>query len=127
MDRREIRTAAAPAAIGPYAQAVRAGGLLFCSGQIALDPETGALVEGGIEAETRRVLDNLKAVVEASGGTLAAVVRTTIYLVDLGDFARVNAIYAEYFAAPHPSRVTIGVAALPRGGRVEIDAVAVLA
>lgn len=126
MERTVIRTAAAPAAIGPYSQAVKAGGLLFCSGQIALDPATGELVAGGIEAEARRVLENLKAVVEEAGGTLASVVRTTIHLVDLADFARVNEIYGEYFAAPHPSRVTIGVASLPRGGRIEIDATAVL-
>lgn len=126
MDREEIRTGAAPAAIGPYAQAVRSGNLLFCSGQIGLDPATGEIVSGGVEAEARRVLDNLTAVLDAAGGTLANVVRTTIYLVDLGDFAKVNGIYGEYFTAPHPARVTIGVAALPKGGCIEIDAIAAL-
>ncbi len=126
MDRSEIRTEAAPAAIGPYAQAVRSGNLLFCSGQIGLDPATGEIVSGGVEAEARRVLDNLTAVLDAAGGTLANVVRTTIYLVDLGDFAKVNGIYGEYFKAPHPARVTIGVAALPKGGCIEIDAIAAL-
>ena len=126
MEKTVIRTAAAPAAIGPYSQAVRAGDLLFCSGQLGLVPETGELAPGGVDAEARRALDNLKAVLEAAGGSLADVLRTTIYLVDLGDFARVNEIYAEYFAAPHPSRVTIGVAALPKGGRIEIDATAML-
>ena len=127
MKKTVISTTAAPAAIGPYSQAVRAGGMLYCSGQLGLDPASGELVAGGVEAEARRVLDNLQAVLAAAGGGLDDVVRTTIYLVDLADFARVNAIYGEYFTAPHPSRATVGVAALPKGGRIEIDAVAVAA
>lgn len=121
-----IATTQAPQAIGPYSQAVRAGAWLFCSGQIGLEPTTGALVAGGVEAETTRVLENLRAVLAAAGATLEHVVRTTIYLVDLSDFSRVNEIYATYFRAPFPARATVGVAALPRGGRVEIDAVALL-
>lgn len=121
-----IATAQAPQAIGPYSQAVSAGPWLFCSGQIGLDPATGQLVGGGVEAETTRVLENLRAVLVAAGATLDGVVRTTIYLVDLGDFGRVNEIYARFFRAPFPARATVGVAALPRGARIEIDAIAVL-
>jgi reactive intermediate/imine deaminase len=124
----EVRTGAAPAPVGPYSQAVAHAGLLFASGQIPLDPATGRLVEGGVEAQTRRVLANLAAVLEAGGASLAKVVRTTIYLVDLADFARVNAVYAEHFAQdPKPARATVQVSALPLGARVEIDAIAVLA
>ena len=119
-----IATDAAPRAIGPYSQAVRSDDFIFCSGQIGLDPATGEIVAGGIEAETQRVLENLQAVLTAAGVTSRAVLRTTIYLVDLGDFARVNAIYERFFAAPFPARSTVGVAALPRGARVEIDAIA---
>jgi 2-iminobutanoate/2-iminopropanoate deaminase len=121
-----VVTNAAPQAIGPYAQAVRAGQLVFCSGQIGLDPAGGELVTGGVEAETERVLANLRAVLAAAGLTVEHVVRTTIYLVDLADFARVNAIYGRFFSAPFPARATVGVAALPRGARVEIDAIAVV-
>ena len=121
-----IATPEAPQAIGPYSQAVSAGPLLFCSGQIGVDPATGKLVSGGIDAETNRVLENLRAVLVAAGATLDSVVRTTIYLVDLGDFGRVNEIYARYFHAPFPARATVGVAALPRGARVEIDAIAMV-
>jgi len=120
-----ITTNGAPQAIGPYAQAVRAGDWMFCSGQIGLDPASGALVAGGVEPETERALENLRAVLAAAGLTVADVVRTTIYLVDLGDFARVNEIYGTVFSAPYPARATVGVAALPRGARVEIDAIAV--
>lgn len=119
-----IATDAAPRAIGPYSQAVRSDDLIFCSGQIGLDPATGELVAGGVEAETQRVLENLRAVLIAAGVTQRAVLRTTIYLVDLGDFARVNAMYETFFEAPFPARSTVGVAALPRGARVEIDAIA---
>ncbi len=119
-----IVTTDAPAAIGPYSQAVRTGDLVFLSGQIPLDPRTGNLVEGGIEAQTRQVLANLQAVLEAAGASFDQVVRTTIYLIDLADFVVVNEIYASYFKAPYPSRATVGVAALPRGARVEIDAIA---
>jgi reactive intermediate/imine deaminase len=123
-----VTTDAAPAPVGPYNQAVRAGGMLWCSGQIALDPATGEMVgDGEVEAETRRVLANLAAVLAAAGVGPAAVVRTTVYLVDLADFTRVNAIYAEMFAGGvSPARACVEVSALPRGARVEIDAVAVL-
>lgn len=123
--KRAVATDQAPKAIGPYSQAVRAGRWLFCSGQIGLDPASGELVGGGVTAETTRVLENLSAVLQAAGASLADVVRTTIYLTDLGDFAPVNEVYARYFSAPFPARATIGVAALPRGAAVEIDAVAV--
>src|SRR5438105_1681744 len=121
-----IATTAAPPAIGPYSQAVRAGQSLFCSGQIGLDPATGELVAGGVVAESTRVLENLRAVIAAAGGSLDNVVRTTIYLVDLTDFAPVNEVYARFFTPPFPARATVGVAALPRGARVEIDAIALL-
>jgi len=120
-----ITTKAAPQAIGPYAQAVRAGQWVFCSGQIGLNPATGELIAGGVVPETERVLDNLRAVLAAAGLGVEHVVRTTIYLVDLGDFTRVNEIYGRAFTAPFPARATVGVAALPRGARVEIDAIAV--
>ena len=123
----EVRTGAAPAPVGPYSQAIAHAGLLFASGQIPLDPATGRLVEGDVEAQTRRVLANLAAVLEAGGSSFARVVRTTIYLVDLSVFARVNAVYAEHFTAdPKPARSTVQVAALPLGALVEIDAVAIL-
>jgi len=120
-----IETSAAPPAIGPYSQAVRAGDTVFLSGQIPLDPTTGQLVEGGVVEQTDRVLDNLAAVLAAAGCTFADVVRTTIYLVDLSQFAAVNAAYARRFEAPYPARATVQVAALPRGAQVEIDAIAV--
>jgi len=122
---RELRTGAAPAPVGPYAQAIEHAGLIFLSGQIPLDPATGRLVPGDIEAQTRRVLANLHAVLEAGGASLAHVVRTTIYLVDLAAFPRVNAVYAEHFdAEPRPARSTVQVAALPLGAEIEIDAIA---
>ena len=124
-DRRVIATDAAPQAIGPYSQAIAAGGLLFCSGQIGLDPATGSLVPGSVADETRRVLENLRAVLAAAGCDLASVVRTTVYLVNLTDFPVVNQVYAEFFPAPSPARSTAQVAALPREARVEIDAIAV--
>jgi len=124
--KRAVATDQAPKAIGPYSQAVRAGRWLFCSGQIGLDPASGELVGGGVTAETARVLENLSAVLQAAGASLADVVRTTIYLTDLGDFAPVNEVYARYFSAPFPARATIGVAALPRGAAVEIDAIAMV-
>jgi 2-iminobutanoate/2-iminopropanoate deaminase len=120
-----VFTPAAPTPVGPYSQAVRHGGLLFVSGQIPLDPETGALVPGDIEAQTERVLANLAAVLEAGGSSLHDVLRTTVYLVDLGLFPRVNAIYARHFdGEPPPARATVQVAALPLGAQVEIDAIA---
>ena len=122
-----IATDQAPQAIGPYSQAVRVGDWLFLSGQIGLDPASGELTAGGVLAETRQVLENLRAVLTAAGAALDDVVRTTIYLVDLADFSRVNEIYTGFFRAPYPARATVGVAALPRGARVEIDAVAMIA
>ncbi|MFP5374436.1 MAG: RidA family protein [Gammaproteobacteria bacterium] len=126
MSRNPIHTDRAPAAIGPYSQAVRAGGTVFLSGQIPLDPATGELVEGDIAAQARRAFDNLRAVCEAAGGSLAQVQRLGLYLVDLGEFAQVNAVMAEYFQAPYPARSTIGVSALPKGARFEVDAILAL-
>ena len=114
----------APKAIGPYSQAVRAGQLLFASGQIPLDPASGSIVEGDVTAQTRRVMENLRAVLKAGGLSLADVVRTTIYLVDLNDFTKVNDAYGSYFEEPYPARATVQVARLPRDARVEIDAIA---
>jgi 2-iminobutanoate/2-iminopropanoate deaminase len=123
---KEVRAGAAPAPVGPYSQAVEHDGWIFVSGQIPLDPGTGALVEGGIEEQTRQVLLNLRAVLEAAGASLDNVVRTTIYLADLEDFGRVNRVYAEHFTRePQPARATLQVAALPLGAAVEIDAVAI--
>ena len=121
-----ISTKAAPAAIGPYSQAVQVGNTVYLSGQIALDPRSGQLVEGGFEKQVHRAIQNMKAVVEASGGTLAQCVRLTLYLTDLGNFPRANEIMQEYFAAPYPARSTVGVAALPRGAMFEIEATVVL-
>ncbi|MFM8278142.1 MAG: Rid family detoxifying hydrolase [Cyanobium sp.] len=123
-----IHTNAAPAPVGPYNQAVLAAGVLYCSGQIALDPSTGLLVgDGDVEAETRQALANLQAVLAAAGATPMRVVRTTVFLTDLGDFGRVNALYAEVFGTGvSPARACVQVAALPKGAKVEIDAVAVL-
>jgi reactive intermediate/imine deaminase len=120
-----IATGRAPAAVGPYSQAVSVGGQVYCSGQIALDPVTGELVTGGFEAQARRVMDNLGAVLEAAGLGFANVVKVNIYLTDLANFAALNALYAEYFREPYPARATVGVAALPKGAAVEIDLVAV--
>lgn len=125
MPRTAIATERAPAAIGPYSQAVRAGGTVYLSGQIPLDPATGELVQADISTETRRVFDNLRAVCEAAGGSLDDVARIGIYLTDLSDFAAVNAVMADYFQAPYPARSTIQVAGLPKGARVEVDAVLV--
>ena len=123
-----VETAAAPAPVGPYNQAVRVGDLLFCSGQIALDPASGAMVgDGDVEAETRQVLANLQAVLAAAGSSPEQVVRTTVFLADLADFGRVNALYAEVFGrGVSPARACVEVAALPKGARVEIDAIAVV-
>ena len=123
-----VITSAAPAPVGPYNQAVKAAGVLYCSGQIALDPATGAMVgDGDVEAETRQVLANLQAVLTEAGCTPQQVVRTTVFLADLADFAKVNAIYAEVFGAGvSPARACVEVAALPKGARVEIDCIALL-
>ncbi|HEX5756438.1 MAG TPA: RidA family protein [Arenimonas sp.] len=126
MSRTAIATELAPAAIGPYSQAVRCGDTVYLSGQIPLDPQSGDLLQSDIGSETRRVFDNLAAVCKAAGGSFGQVARVGIYLTDLADFAAVNAVMAEYFSAPYPARATVQVAALPRGARVEIDAVMVL-
>lgn len=121
-----IQTKEAPQAIGPYSQAVRAGDLLFCSGQIALDPESGEMVQGSVAEETRRVLENLGAVLRAGGSDLGHVLKTTIYLIDMDDFGAVNEVYGSYFPERKPARATVQVAKLPKGARVEIDAIALV-
>lgn len=122
--REAVSTDAAPAAIGPYSQAIRAGSLLFVSGQIPLDPKTDAMVDGDIAAQTHRVFANLKAILEAAGASLDHVVRTTVYLADMNDFAKVNEIYGTYFSSPAPARATVQAARLPKDARVEIDVIA---
>jgi len=126
MSRQPISTNAAPAAIGPYSQAVRAGDTVYLSGQIALDPATGLIVEGDVEAQARRAFENLKAVCAAAGGSLDDVVRVGLFLIDMDHFAAVNAVMGEYFDAPYPARSTVQVSGLPRGGLFEVDAVLVL-
>jgi len=126
MPRQPIHSDNAPAAIGPYSQAVRAGSTIYLSGQTPIDPATGALVDGDIRAQARRAFDNLKAVCEAAGGSFDDIVRVGLYLTDLGQFAEVNAVMAEYFAKPYPARSTIGVAALPKDSAFEVDAVMVV-
>ena len=121
-----IHTDHAPKAIGPYAQAIRVGDFIYTAGQIALDPATGQLAEGGIEAQTRQVWNNLTHVLEAAGSGLSHVVKTTVFMQDLDDFAKMNAVYAEFFPEHKPARSTVGVAALPRGASVEIECVAVV-
>lgn len=124
VDRTVVKTEHAPGAIGPYSQAIVAGDLVFCSGQIPLDPQTGQLISGSVEDETRRVLDNLRAVLEAAGTSLDRIVKTTIFLADMNDFASVNTVYGSYFPGDPPARSTVQVARLPRDVRVEIEAVA---
>ena len=126
MTKQIIHTEQAPAAIGPYSQAVRAGNTVYFSGQIPLDPATGNLVDGDITAQARRAFDNLKAVAEAAGGSLDRTVRLGLYLTDLSQFAAVNAVMQDYFAAPYPARSTIEVSGLPKGAAFEVDAVMVL-
>lgn len=126
MPRTPVSTPDAPAAIGPYSQAVRAGDTVYFSGQIPLDPVSGEIVAGDITAQARRAFDNLKAVAQAAGGSLDDIVRVGLYVTDLGEFAQVNAVMAEYFEAPFPARSTIEVPALPKGARFEVDAVMVL-
>jgi 2-iminobutanoate/2-iminopropanoate deaminase len=119
-----IASADAPAAVGPYSQAIATGNLVFCAGQIPLDAATGNLVEGDVTAQTRRVIENIKAVLAAAGATLNDVVKSTVFLLDMNDFAAMNAVYAEYFTAPFPARSTVQVARLPKDARVEIEVVA---
>jgi reactive intermediate/imine deaminase len=126
MSRTIINTPNAPAAIGTYSQAVRCGDTVYLSGQIPLDPATGQLVEGPMETHIRRVFDNLKALANAAGGDLRQVAKLNVFLTDLGNFAAVNQVMAEYFQQPYPARAAIGVAALPRGAQVEMDAILVL-
>ena len=126
MQKKIIATAAAPAAIGPYSQATTAGGTVFFSGQIALDPASGEIVEGGIEAQARRAFDYLKAVAEAAGGSLDRIVRLGLFLTDLSEFAAVNAVMQEYFQAPFPARSTVQVSALPKGVAFEVEATMLL-
>ncbi len=124
-DRKRVHTDGAPAAIGPYSQAIVTGGFVYTAGQIGLDPETMEVVEGGVEAQARRVLQNLTAVLEAAGSSMNDVVKTTMYLADMADFVTVNEIYAGYFGEPFPARSAVQAAALPKGVLVEIDAIAV--
>ena len=124
MSRQIVSTAGAPQAIGPYSQAIETQGWVFCSGQIGLDPKSGALVAGGIEAETRRALENLREVLAEAGLGFHDIIKTTIFLADLGDFDVVNRIYGEHLSAPYPARSTVQAAALPRKARVEIEAIA---
>jgi len=126
MSKSIILTTDAPAPIGPYSQAVKSGNMLFCSGQIPLDPKTGEMKNTSIEEETRQVLTNLSAVVSSGGATLSDVVKTTIFLTDLGNFATVNAIYDEFFGASKPARSTVQVSALPKGANVEIECIAII-
>lgn len=122
--RQRIQTENAPAAIGPYSQAIKAGGLVFVSGQIPIDPETGEFVAGGIAEQTERVLKNLAAVLEAAGSGLDLVLKTTVFLADMKEFSGMNEVYATFFSEPPPARATVAAAGLPRGARVEIEAVA---
>jgi reactive intermediate/imine deaminase len=127
MKRQIIQTAEAPKAIGPYSQAVRVGDTVYVSGQIPLDPVSGQLVSGDIEAEIRRVFENLKAIAQAAGGSLANVVKLSVFLTDLTHFPKVNESMASYFSEPYPARAAVGVAALPRGARVEMECILSLA
>ena len=121
-----ISTKDAPGAIGPYSQAIKAGGFLFVSGQIPIDPSTGAVIQGGIADQTRRVLDNLRAILHAAGTSFESVVKTTVYLADMTDFAAMNEVYGTYFQTPAPARATVQAARLPRDVKVEIDLIAVV-
>lgn len=125
MNRRAISTEAAPAAVGPYSQAIATNDFVFCSGQVGLNPATGELVEGGLEAQTERIIQNLEAVLAAAGCKLTDVVKTTCFLADIGDFAAFNAVYARFMPAPPPARSTFAVKALPKAALVEIEAIAV--
>lgn len=122
----KIQTQNAPAAIGPYSQGIKVNGMLFASGQIAINPSTGEMVEGGIEEQARQVLNNVKNLVEAAGTSMQKVVKTTVFLADINDFAVVNGIYAEYFSEPYPARSAVAVKALPKGAMIEIEVIAEL-
>ena len=124
--REAVATDRAPKAIGPYSQAIRAGSLLFCSGQIPLDPATGALVDGDIASQTRQVFANITAILQAAGTSLDRVVKTTVFLADMNDFAAMNEVYATYFTPPAPARSTVAAAGLPKGARIEIEVIAAL-
>jgi 2-iminobutanoate/2-iminopropanoate deaminase len=124
MPKTVITTPQAPEAIGPYSQAVKSSGLVFCSGQIGMDPETGELVSEDVSDQTRRALQNLEAVLTESGAGLADVVKTTAYLIDMGDFAEFNEVYGAFFGGEPPARATVGVASLPKGARVEVECIA---
>jgi len=124
MQRERISTTDAPGAIGPYSQAIATGNFVFCSGQVPLEPASGALVEGDVHAQTRRALENLSGVLNAAGSSLAQVVKTTVFLVSMGDFTAMNEVYAEFFPGDPPARSTIAVTELPKGARVEIEAIA---
>ncbi len=127
MKKKVIQTDKAPQAIGPYSQAIRTESMIYTAGQIGLEPATGELVAGGVEEQTRQVLNNLRSVLEAAGSSLEHVVKTTVFLKDMNDFTKMNSIYAEYFGENPPARSTIAVAGLPKGGLVEIEAVALIA
>jgi len=124
--RQAVATPAAPAAIGPYSQAIRAGGLLFVSGQVPIDPATGQIVDGDIATQTHRALRNIAAILKAADASLDHVVRTTVFLADMNDFAAMNEIYAEYFTSPAPARATVQVSRLPKDARIEIDVIAAI-
>ena len=126
MSRQKVQSEAAPAALGPYSQAIVAGGMVYCSGQIALDPKTGQFAGDTVEAQTHQVIRNLQAVLQAAGSDLGKIVKTTVFLVDMGEFQAMNGVYAGYFPDPAPARSTVQVARLPRDARVEIEAVATL-
>lgn len=125
MSKAAVRSQKAPQAIGPYSQAIKAGGFIFLSGQIPIDPATGTLIQGGVAVETRQVLRNLEAVLKDAGASLNDVVKTTVYLKDISKFTEMNNVYAEFFREPYPARATVEVRDLPKGAQVEIDAVAV--
>ena len=125
MTRKRIHSDNAPKAVGPYSQGIQAGGFVFCAGQVGIDPATGQMVDGGVQAQTRRALENLKAVLEAGGSSLEGVVKTTVFLADMGDFKAMNEVYAGFFPGDPPARSTIAVKALPIGALVEVEAIAV--
>lgn len=124
MSRQAVSTSGAPSAIGPYSQAIAVDGFVFCSGQVGLDPQTGELVSGGVEAQAERALRNIEAVLDAAGLAMADVVKTTLFLVDIGDFGAVNAVYGRHMPDPPPARSTFAVVALPKGALIEVEAIA---